>query len=175
MAIFKLSQILIKLKRVGIFKSCFRKELTKALIQAKYEEIENFNIQHPWDDIIAAPNDLPMIPRPSSPLRSSLVRTPERHVPRPVRDQQKPFPTHPFQSDLGDKSRGNSDSVSPVRGGGECCKYKPVGTPLRHRGPLLFYMCAPKTNASCVKTFSVLFQCQVVQVLAFVSTNMIRK
>lgn len=160
MAIFKLSQILIKLKRVGIFKSCFRKELTKALIQAKYEEIENFNIQHPWDDIIAAPNDLPMIPRPSSPLRSSLARTPERHVPRPVRDQQKPFPTHPFLL---------------LGGGGECCKYKPVGTPLRHRGPLLFYMCAPKTNASCVKTFSVLFQCQVVQVLAFVSTNMIRK
>ena len=42
MAIFKLSSILKNLKRVGIFYLCFRKQVTKGFIWAKYEEIENF-------------------------------------------------------------------------------------------------------------------------------------
>ena len=44
MAIFELSSISKKLKRIGTFEWYFRKQLTIEVIRVKYEEIRNFAI-----------------------------------------------------------------------------------------------------------------------------------
>lgn len=150
------------------------REWRKAEVLPRSHQVEDEHGLAYWRNrrhIITAPNDLFMIPRPSGPPTgsqpwdpppaSSLTLTPEGQVPSPLKltdTNRNRFKHTHFNQIWATKSTGNSDSVNPARG--KYCNFERVGT-LRHRGPWLFYLCAPKTNASCVETFGMFFQCQV--------------